>query len=438
MVTMPFMNGEHPWHTPDERLALLLDTIAEVTSTLDIGSLLIRIVDRSLDLTGAERGLLVLREQGEEETPRVARDRGGRHLPLDLPFSRTVVREVLRTREPQVHEVTAAEADGLDLSKSMVAIGLRRLMCVPLSFEGAAIGAIYVDSNVGLSRPFGGANLRLLQALAQQAAIAIVNARLREAELSKERLEARMRIAGEIQQRAFPPNGLLLSEFDVYGISLPCEETCGDYFDYIPRRGRHWGLVVGDVVGHGLEAALYMLTARGGLRSSFAWIDDAPLVFEHLNRELHQDMDIGQFVTLLYVDLDVAAKTFRFLAAGHPPPLLYRARLDDFEELPTGGPLLGAGLEAEYRNSESIAMECGDVLVLYTDGIPESRRPVPVDAPPEFFGEDRLREAVRRRSGQSSRAIVEGILAEVAEFLEGSEPDDDRTLVVATAASDGG
>ena len=141
---MSLMDGERPRgeSTPDESLALLLDTIAEVTSTLDVRTLLVRVVDRALDLTGAERGILVFHESGSEVTPQVARDRRGRSLPLNLSYSRTVVRDVLASHEPQVHEVTLAEGDGLDISNSMVAIGLRRLMCVPLSFEGRAIGAV--------------------------------------------------------------------------------------------------------------------------------------------------------------------------------------------------------------------------------------------------------------------------------------------------------
>lgn len=435
---MLVMDGERSRgeSTPDERLALLLDTIAEVTSTLNVPSLLVRVVDRSLDLTGAERGMLIFREDGVQAPPRVARDRSGRSLPVHLAYCRSVVHAVLRTGKSQVHEVAVADSGELRISDSIHEAGLRRLMCVPLSADGATIGVVYVDSNVSGTRPFGGDDLRLFQALAQQAAIAIVNAQLREAELSKERLEARMRVAGEIQRRAFPPSGLLLSGFDVYGVSLPCEETCGDYFDFIPRRARRWGLVVGDVVGHGLEAALYMLTARGGLRSSLAWIDDAPTVFEHLNKELHQDMDVGQFVTILYVDLDVAARSFRYLAAGHPPPLLFRAGADDFEQLPCGGPLLGAGPEAAYETSDPITLEPGDVLVLYTDGIPESRRAVPPEMPPQLFGEGRLMDAVRARSGQSSREIVEGILDDVTAFTEGNPPDDDRTIIVVSAAPD--
>jgi sigma-B regulation protein RsbU (phosphoserine phosphatase) len=420
-----------------ERLKLLLDTIAEVASTLDLETLLVRVVDRSLDLTRAERGLLLLVDDPGARRPRVARDRSRRNLPLDLAYSQSVVADVLRRQVSRVIEVGTADSGSLLLSESMHDMSLRRMMCVPLVFEQNAIGAIYVDSSISRSRPFADEDLRLFEALAQQAAIAIVKARLRESELRRERLEARMRIAGEIQRRAQPPSAMLLSGFDVHGVSVPCEETGGDYFDYIPRPGRRWGLIVGDVVGHGLEAALHMLTTRGYLRSSFAWVDDESKVFEHLNEELQEVMRIGEFVPLLHVELDVDERSFRFLAAGHPPPLLYRAARGEFEELPSGGPALGTDLDIECRPSEPVAMEDGDVLVLYTDGITETRRPCPPDAMPDLFGDERLRDAIRSRCGESSQSIVEGVFADVATFQSGGDADDDRTIVVVTAQPDG-
>jgi sigma-B regulation protein RsbU (phosphoserine phosphatase) len=419
-----------------DRVDLLLDTIAEVTAIVDLDALLARIVDRSLDLTRAERGLLALTDGEERATLRIGRDSDRRNLPLTLSFSRSVLCEVLETCESRVHEVALTESDGLDMSESMFGIGLRRLMCVPLTIDGTAIGAIYVDSTVSPAERFAQDDLRLLEAIAHQAAIAITNARLRDADRHRERLETRMRIAGEIQRRAAPPNGLLLAGFDVYGVSIPCEETCGDYFDYILLPGRRWALVVGDVVGHGLEAALYMLTLRGSLRSSCAWIDDGPRVFAHLNEELGRDMKDGEFVTLLFVDLDQSTRSFRVLAAGHPPPLLYRSSRDTFEELPFGGPLLAGGMESEYAAAAPVPLENGDILVLYTDGIIESQSRDAPDDVRAIFGETRLRDAVRHRAGASSRDIVAGILDDVRAYTGNAPPDDDRTLVVVTATDD--
>lgn len=423
--------------TPGERLQLLLDTIAEVASTLELDTLLDRIVDRSLELTGAERGILILRSEDDAEfVPQVARDASGRNLPLDLAFGRSVVNDVLATLAPHVHEVALSDSVLLDVSASVRDIGLRRLMCVPLLGKGELLGAAYVDSSLKAPRPFSADDLRLLQALAQHAAIAIVNARLRDAELENEVFQERLRIAEAIQRRSFPPSGLLLPGFDVYGFASHCERMGGDFFDYVPRPGKRWGLVVGDVVGHGLEAALYMLATRGGLRSSLSWVDDAPRVLEHLNQELGRDMAEGDFVTLLYVDLDVVESTFRFVAAGHHPPLLYRACDDAFAELSGGASALGIEDTPGYRTSDPVALAPGDVLVLYTDGIPESRRHAEGPQGFEFFGDERLRASVRRHRGGSSREVVEGVLEDLAAFLGGGEPDDDVTVVVATTTGE--
>lgn len=412
----------------DERFRMLFDTIAEISSTLTLEDVLVRVVDRSMELTGAERGILILPDEDGEGVPTVARGRGLGRLPLPVQYSRGVASRVLSGGRPEYIQLDMPGE--IILSQSVVNLGLRTLMCAPLTSNGEAIGALYVDSRSGDGREFDSADLRLFTALADQVAIAIENARLHEKAIENERLEARLQIATEIQQEALPPNRLALPGFDIYGISRPCEETGGDYFDYLDLGPDCSGLVVGDVTGHGLGAALYMLNARARLRSSLSWESDPSLVFAHLDRELEREMPSGKFMTLLVAMLDTSDRTVRCVSAGHEPPVLLRADREEFETLPGRGAVLAVGIGKGWGISEPCSLGNGDVLVLATDGIPEARAPKVGDRPRELWGETRFRETVRALRDEDAEAIVAGVLGAVDEFTAGGEAEDDLTLIV--------
>jgi len=410
----------------DDRLRMLFDTIAEVNSTLDLGELLVRVVDRSLDLTGAERGILILRDEEGEGAPRVARDSWRERLLPPVEYSRVVANRVLREGVSEVHELHLADTGEFPLTESIHKLGLRTVMCVPLVLQEAVIGVLYVDSRSSQDSAFGPTDLRLFEALAGQMAIAIENARLHEAELAKERLEARYRIAAEIQQGLVPPRSMRVSGLDIHGLSRPCEETGGDYFDILSIGEERVGLVVGDVRGHDLDAALYMLTARAHLRSALHWERDITKVLEHLDAELTNDMEVDRFMTLLFVDLDLREKTLRFVCAGHEPPLLFRAATGGFEALDGHGPMFNLRMGLCYRISEPVGLSPGDVFVLSTDGITEARSPGR-----ELFGGDRLRRAVCSLHERPVEEIVSGVLHRVEAFAGDAGIEDDMTLVVA-------
>ncbi|MEN8149520.1 MAG: GAF domain-containing SpoIIE family protein phosphatase [Planctomycetota bacterium] len=409
---------------------MLLDTIAEVSSTLDLDEVLVRVVDRSLDLTGAERGILFLPDTDGEAVPRVVRERGRSHLSLPVQYSRCVTSRVLALGRPEFIEVQAQGQQGYDPSQSFVDLKLRTLMCAPLTSNGRPIGALYVDSRTTGDREFGEDDLRFFTALADSVAIAIENARLHEKALETERLKERLSIAAEIQRDALPPNRLELPGYDIYGVSRPCEETGGDYFDYLVDERPRVGLVVGDVTGHGLGAALYMLNARARLRSSLTWEPDASRVLEHLDRELEREMPSGKFMTLLVTTLDTEDRTVRSISAGHEAPLLLRAGADDFEQLPGRGAGLAMGIGSGWRVSEPCRLEPGDLLVLATDGIPEAHVPVPEGEVKDLWGEKRFRDRLRELRDEDSESIVRGVLAAINEHVGGREPEDDITLIV--------
>jgi sigma-B regulation protein RsbU (phosphoserine phosphatase) len=413
-----------------KNLDILLATIAEVNSTIDLDDLLMSVVDKTLVFTKAERGILMLFDAKGELRIRVARDQHGRDLPPDVNYSRTIPHKVVSEGVP-VTLIDAASQSEATLGQSIMDLRLLTVMCVPLKTKDRTIGALYVDSRAAAGE-YNEGHLTLFKALSYQLAIAIENTRLLSEALEKERLEHSLAMAREIQQSLLPPGRILREGIDVFGISIPCDETGGDYFDYITFREGHLGLVVGDVSGHGVDAALFMATARAFLRAFASTGEDLSCVIGDLNNALERDMGTGSFMTLFYCDVDVRERTLRYVRAGHNPPFLLRKGAGEFEELDQGGMGLGFERNHEFKVAGPVELEVGDILVLFTDGIPEAR-----NSQKELFDEERLRNIVREHQESSAKEIVEEIVDQVNRFTGGVGVEDDVTLIVAKAVENG-
>ncbi|MHC4472828.1 MAG: PP2C family protein-serine/threonine phosphatase [Planctomycetota bacterium] len=408
----------------DQRnLDILLDTIAEVNSNISLQDLLISVVDKTLAFTGAERGILMLYDDGGELSVGVARDSLRRTLPGDLTYSRSVPLKVAKEGKA-VCLIDAASANEAQLGQSILDLRLLTVMCVPLKVKERTIGVLYVDSKAS-SREFGDSDLTLFKALSYQLAIAIENARLVTEALEKERMQQSLDIARDIQKSLFPLGGLALPGYDIYGLSRPADETGGDYFDYIRVRDNQLGLAIGDVSGHGIGAALFMATARALLRAFLLSEEELGSVFCDLNNSLERDMGTGKFMTLFYADLQLDERKLYYVKAGHNDPILYRRESNEFEELKAPGMALGFVRDYAYEVAGPVELFPGDILLLYTDGIPEARSTLK-----EQFGMERMCEIVRGKRTRPASEIVEGIVREVAEFIGDNPYDDDLTLIV--------
>jgi len=421
-----FLTGDA---SKDQRnVDILLDTIAEVNFTADLDELFRSVVDKTLGITGAERGILMLFDENEELKVEVARDAHQRDISTTgLLYSHTVPEKVLREGK-EVTMMDAASEASAQLGQSILDLRLLTIMCVPLRVKKKTIGLLYVDSKATSREEFRVSDLMLFKALSYQLAIAIENARLVTEALERQKLKQSLLIAQDIQKRLLPVGGLSLPKHDIYGMSLPADETGGDYFDFIRAPSGHVGLVVGDVSGHGIGAALFMATARALLRAFVSSQPELGRVFGELNNSLERDMGTGSFMTLFYGDLDPRENVVRYVRAGHNEPLLYRADSDGFEEL--SGPGMGLGIlrDYEYKVSEPVALEKGDVLLLFTDGIPEARN-TEVDGK-EQFGMERLQDVIRSKQGRSAREIVTSVVRSVREFAGQGQFEDDLTLIV--------
>ncbi len=247
---------------------------------------------------------------------------------------------------------------------------------------------------------------------------------LRRTTAEKERMQKELEIAREIQQSFLPDSSPHIDGMDLAAFNLPALEIGGDFYDFIQLSRDRWGLVIADVSGKGVPAALFMALSRTLIRASTASNPAALDAIAQANRLLCEDSKTAMFVTLFYAILDSKKRTLTYVNAGHNPPMLLQGEPPKTILLKTRGIALGVMDGADMESAE-IEMKSGDVLVLYTDGVTEA-----VNEKDEEFGPERLAGLIRDNRSLSAQEMIEKIKEEVIAF-SGSEPQyDDITLMV--------
>jgi len=248
----------------------------------------------------------------------------------------------------------------------------------------------------------------------------------------RDRLKASLATAMEIQQHLLPQEEPKIEGFDIVGKSLYCDETGGDYYDFIQLvklTPDKLGIALGDVTGHGISAALLMASARAVLRShAGVHGDDLSKLFEDINAHLVRDTGDERFVTLFYGVLDGSTKRLCWASAGHDPALWIHRAEGTIEELPNTGIPLGVIEETTYGRGGPVEMKSGDVIVIGTDGIWEA-----ADQAGELFGKGRLKDVIKASADCPAAEICNAITRAVAEFRGPLPQTDDITLVVMKA-----
>ena len=297
----------------------------------------------------------------------------------------------------------------------------RSEMVAPLRAGSEVIGAFNLESDE--PDAYEPEDLELVMTFASQAAVAIERTRLHAEVLETRRLEEELSIGHRIQKTFLPERDPKVPNFDIAGAYYSSGLVGGDYYDYVRITEGHLGIVVADVSGKGIPAALIMAAFRASLiaevRNNYA----IRTVVAKVNRLLWESIEIDRFVTAIYGVLDIQGRRFTYVNAGHNPGLLYRAATDTFETLDSTGPLLGT-LEGATFKERQVEIRPGDILTLYTDGITES-----MSATHELFGEERLMDVVRSRRAGPAAEIVRAIRETVSAYA-GGEPDDDLTIVL--------
>jgi sigma-B regulation protein RsbU (phosphoserine phosphatase) len=215
---------------------------------------------------------------------------------------------------------------------------------------------------------------------------------------------------------------------EIDGTALYSDETGGDYFDYLcvkEQEREKLCVVVGDVAGHGIPAALLMATARGFLRLRASMLGKLSDAVADVNRAFIKDVErSGRFMTLFWAQIDRSRNRMDWVSAGHDPAILFDPKTASLQNLQGKGMPLGVAEDAVYEEF-SCNIESGQIIFLGTDGIRETR-----NEKGEMFGKDRLQEIIRRSAKESAQTIKHAILDAVAEFRGNTKQEDDLTLVI--------
>jgi phosphoserine phosphatase RsbU/P len=378
---------------------------------------ILKFVERAVPAT---RLVLLLRDRPDgEPVPVASRVRGGKSGE-PLAISKSILRMVLDECSSVVTS-DAAQDPRFEGQHSIVSQGVHSAMAVPLFDNQVVLGALYADSRVpGVA--FDEEQLQLFTLLANMAAVKITNGRLLETEQVRQRMAQELATATRIQRALLPqaPDGVPGWQF--HARLETCYEVGGDLYDFHIREDGTLILMVGDVSGKGLGAALMMSSVLSSARVLYDTVETPLALALRLNQAVHRAAAPGQFVTVFVGFLDPATGRMRFVNAGHNPPLrISGGRLTMLED---GGVPMGVLAAFPYQEGE-VTLEHGDLVALFSDGIPEAIREG------EFFDDERLQKALQSLAQEPEiDRVGEGVVASVEKFLAGAPRSDDVTLVL--------
>ncbi|MFU8812736.1 MAG: PP2C family protein-serine/threonine phosphatase, partial [Balneolaceae bacterium] len=300
--------------------------------------------------------------------------------------------------------------------------GITVLSRVLLDSEPRAVIAV---GKRGHQKPLTPSDLKFLDSLANLAVLSIQKTFFLEQQIEQQRMEEELNIAASIQQRLLPHPIPTIAGADLAAGSVSSRQVGGDYFDVVELPENRHLLAIGDVTGKGVPASLLM----ANLQSMLHTIAPLDLSLEkatgQINDQIFKNTPSDKFITFFWGILEPSTGTFKYVNAGHNPPLLLQHGQTDFKELTEGGLLLGAMQTMALYESASLQLHDGDLLVLYTDGVSEAFSP----GGDEEYGEERLKEKITALRDRSAQEIFDGIVADVKEFT-GGKYSDDITLIV--------
>ncbi|HZO56860.1 MAG TPA: SpoIIE family protein phosphatase [Bryobacteraceae bacterium] len=303
---------------------------------------------------------------------------------------------------------------------------LESQLLLPLAVKDKLLGFLSLGQKKS-EEPFSGSDIRLLSSVAAQTGLALENSQL-TAEIAteaakRERMNREIEIAREVQERLFPQKLPRIDGLDCAGGCRPALGVGGDYYDFLALPGGRLGVVIGDVSGKGIAAALLMASLQASVRGqSLRGETDLALLMSNVNSLIYEASTSSRYATLFYAELDPATRRLDYVNAGHNPPLLVRG--DTSIHLEAGGTVVGLLPRFPYQQG-TISLQPGDVLVAFTDGISEA-----MNSADEEWGEEELLKAIRACQQLPAQEMIPVLLRNADAFVNGAPQHDDMTLVI--------
>jgi len=417
--------------TTIDKLRMLLDITNKISRSLDLQEVLNLVMDTLDSLIPYDAaGIFVVQcvdkelvAQGEEPCTFKAEAVRGYDIDelqdLHLKLGEGFIGSVALSGEPLIsHDVRTdpVYVNARDKTRSE--------MVAPIISNDEVIGVFDLESDE--LNAYSDDDLDVLNLLASQVAIIIEKVMLHEQMIEKKRLEGQLEVARQVQLELLPPSDPELEGFDISAYNFPTEEVSGDYYDWVRIYDDQIGLVIADVAGKGIPAALLMVFLRASLRAATHVGYATHISMTKVNYLLWESIERNQFITAFYGILDASTRTLSYSNAGHNPPLLVSADgQPSFIE--RGEQPLGMFRETRYHEYYH-SFKPGEILVLYTDGVTEALSPAG-----EEFGRDRLVVAARDGARLSARELVATMQRSVMEWTDGAGSNDDATFFVIRA-----
>lgn len=413
----------HKHVSPEEKLAALTKIAYALSESIERDEVLNKILDFLFELfTEADRGFIILKnDEGRLEPHGFKSRRPGDDE--NIRISKTIINQVMETRRPLISS-DAASDDRFDLSQSIVDFRIRSIMCAPLiNSQDEAIGVIQLDT-LKRSIAFEEEDLETLDTVAMQASLAIQKSDLFEDLKKTEELKVDLQLAHEIQQRFLPQRPPSSEQFDFFSYYRPMQQVGGDYFDYVELDDGRIGVIVADVVGHGIAAALLMAKVSAESRFALATSDCPIEAVSKMNNSL-SGLNIDRFVTLALGLLDLKSNTLSIVNAGHMPPIFRSGATGEINELASVESGLPLGIMEDYPyESVEVNLDQGDVVIFYTDGINEA-----MNADGNQLTTKQMIKELKDSQAKTPKTIGEQIRKSVAHHTDGFPAIDDVCLV---------
>lgn len=410
-----------------EKLRLLLDITKTISRSLDLEEVLNLVMDTLGSLIPYDAaGIYLIEFSHDDKDPYIFKSKAIRGYQINFEL----IEPRLKMGEGFLGTVAQSgrPINSHDVSKDPRYFPARELtrseLVAPIISNDKVIGVFDLESDH--LNAYSDDDLAVLQLLTSQVAIIIEKVRLHEQVVEKKRIQAQLEIARQVQLDLLPSNDPKVDGFDVSAYVFPTEEVSGDYYDWVKVFDDQIGIVVADVVGKGIPAALLMSFLRACLRSCMQ-IGYAPhIAFSKVSNLLRDSIEDNQFITAIYGILDSTNRTFVFSNAGHNPPLLIKSdgeyRFVEYGDVPLGM------FEDSHYHQHFIRFEPGQVMVIYTDGITEAENPNG-----EEYGRDRFATRVLDGIHLPAKKLVDHIRKGVADFTEQKFLNDDGTLFIIKA-----
>lgn len=387
-------------------LEALYDVGLAIASTLNLDELTDGILLRAVSLLDARVGALYLLEEDQYRLEGTIGGEAEKFLAVDDPRLQTL-----------------ESGDGA--TEDQLLPGTAHTLVVPIAVDGSPCGLLALgdkESRTGIG-PFASGDRRALLLFANQAAIALENANLHRQALEKERLEREMELAAEIQRGILPATTPDLLGIELIGWNRPTRHVGGDYYGWLKLPSGHTGIVVADVTGKGMPAALLVNTLHSALDLLLDSVEPGVAMVERLNSHVVESSRSNKFITMILMTIDPECGAASFINAGHNPGVLVRADGSTTEMQASGLPL-GLLPGSSYR-LETFNLEPGDMVCLYSDGITECADPAD-----EEFGMERLVPFLVERRTRPLAEVLEELDQAVTKFADGAPQHDDQTVVL--------